>query len=45
LREDGWPRSVQGAEPWETGWWHSDIVNVAFPYTHKVFEQIIEEAE
>ncbi len=45
LREDGWPRNVQGADDWETWWWHSDIRDVAFPYTHKVFEEIVKEAE
>jgi len=43
LREDGWPR-LSAEYEWEQGWWHSDIVNVAFPYTHRVFEKIIQEA-
>jgi hypothetical protein len=43
LREDGWPR-LDESDEWKQGWWHSDIVNVAFPYTHLVFETIIQEA-
>lgn len=35
LNRDGlWPRS---GDDWE----HSDIANIAYPFNHKVFEQII----
>ena len=39
--ETGWPASRLANDQLNTRWLHSDIVNVAYPFTHKVFEQII----
>jgi hypothetical protein len=43
-RGASWPR-LQESDGWKRGWWHSDIKDVAFPYTHEVFEEIMNEVE
>ncbi len=39
FRPNGWPRESGGLR---NRWLHSDIKNVAYFYTHKVFEKIVE---
>ena len=44
FKPNGWPRVQAAAESDELGdnWLHSDIKDVAYFYTHKVFEKIVE---
>ena len=44
FKPNGWPRApaTVGGDDLGDGWLHSDIKNVAYFYTHKVFQKIVE---
>jgi len=39
--ETGWPASRLADDQLNNRWLHSDIIKVAYPFTHKAFEQIV----
>jgi hypothetical protein len=41
-RGSGWP---DRGEPYETRWLHSDLKNMAYPYTYQLFDELVSQGD
>jgi hypothetical protein len=39
--EDGWPQERTNSLTYKNRWFHSDSKNVAYPFTHNLWQNIV----